>query len=168
MALLLGGSSPARRKRSCVLRGPPEFLVALAGFWRGLIGHFTRKRNRSGEEIALDDSIDDAEFQGFLGFNRVPAHTHLDRLRDAGEPRQALRAARARDESEFHFRLAQPVHQQQQRDSAPPSPVPIRRQEPFRGSLQSPACCCLRSSGTKEEVQRHAACLCRTSSCRIP
>ena len=50
--------------------------------------------------------IHDAGFQRVLRLDRIAACAHLNRFGDAGQARQALRAAGAGNEAELHFRLA--------------------------------------------------------------
>ncbi len=62
--------------------------------------------DRALQQVAFDDGVDDALALG-LGGGDVAAREHgVERVLGAGEARQALRAAGARQQAEMHFRQA--------------------------------------------------------------
>ena len=61
-----------------------------------------------GDQIALDDLVDQARRERVLRRDRIAGQDHRQRLLDADEPRQALRAARARDQAELDLGQAEP------------------------------------------------------------
>ena len=71
--------------------------VARLSRWAAAGRHFAGKGNRAGQQIAVDDAIDNAELGGLGRTDRLAAGAHFGRFGDAGQPRQPLRAARARE-----------------------------------------------------------------------
>ena len=74
-----------------------ELVVALAGLRdRPDVPDLLGEGDGMLLEVALDQPVDEADLAGFLGADRIAARRHLQRLRDADDARQPLRAARAR------------------------------------------------------------------------
>ncbi len=86
-ALLLGSRFTRGGKDRRIVRRVSELFVALTRLGSGLAGDFACKLNRSGEEIAFDDAVDDAELQRFVRFHRIAAHAHFDGFCHASKPR---------------------------------------------------------------------------------
>ena len=80
----------------------------LAGAARRRDDQSSRGGDRLPGEVAVGHLVDDAERQRFLGADDAPGRDHLRRGQRAGQPRQALRAARARNDAELHFGQADP------------------------------------------------------------
>ena len=84
-------------------------------------------RHGAGQQVALDDGVDDALALG-LGRRDVAARDDgVERVLGAGEARQALRAAGARQQAEMDLGQADARARQRRRDSARPAPSPGRR-----------------------------------------
>ena len=64
--------------------------------------------------VVVDQAAREPEFPGLLGEHGVADGVHLEGLRDADEPRQALGAAEAGDDPELDLRL--PEHRRAGRD----------------------------------------------------
>ena len=95
-AAKIGGfdcASPSFSVKSRVRRGGEPAFVA-------------REGDGAGEQIAVDDLIDDAKFQGIRGADGIAHGAHFHCLRDSGQAGQALRSGGAGDDAEFHFGLA--------------------------------------------------------------
>ena len=76
---------------------------------RALLGqHLAGERDRAGDQIALDDLVDQAGRERVLRRDRIARQDHRQRLLDADEARQALRAAGARNEPELDLGQAEP------------------------------------------------------------
>ena len=105
-ALLLGSRFTRGGKDRRIVRCVSELFVALARFRGRFRGELAGKGNCSGEEIAFDDAVDDAEFQRFVSFDRIAGHAHFNGFRHAGKPRKPLGACGAGDKAELHFGLA--------------------------------------------------------------
>jgi hypothetical protein len=70
--------------------------------------HFSGERERAGQQVALDDLIDEAIAQRLAGGNRIAAHDHAHRLVNADQARQAQRSAGARNDAELDLREPEP------------------------------------------------------------
>ena len=66
---------------------------------------FAGKGDRFGKQVTLDDAVDDAELQGFVGFQGITGHAHFDGFGDARKPGKTLRAGRAGDEAKLYLWL---------------------------------------------------------------
>ena len=76
---------------------------------RALLGqHLAGERDRAGDQIALDDLVHQSGRERVLRGDRIARQDHRQRLLDADEARQALRAARAGDQAELDLRQAEP------------------------------------------------------------
>ena len=73
---------------------------------RRLSAHAPREGNGTGQQIAVDQLIDDSPFVRLLGGDRIAHRAHLGRVDDAGQSRQPLRPGRAGDDAELDLRLA--------------------------------------------------------------
>ena len=89
-----------------VFRHIAKLFVALTGLGSGPADNLARKCGRSGEQIAFDDSVNNAVLQRVLCSNRIAGGAHFDGLRHPCEPGETLCARRARYQTELHFRLA--------------------------------------------------------------
>ena len=69
--------------------------------------HLAGKRFAAGGR-AFDDFLDQAVLERLRGADRIAADDHLDRQFRTDRARQALRAARARQQAELHFGQAEP------------------------------------------------------------
>ncbi len=70
------------------------------------VGGTPRELHGAADEIAIDDPIDQAEAERVGSLDRLAGDAHLDRLLDADQARQPLRALGARDNAEVHFGLS--------------------------------------------------------------
>ena len=70
------------------------------------VGGTPRELHGAADEIAIDDPIDQPEAERFGSLDRLAGDAHLDRLFDADQARQPLRALGAGDDAEVHLRLA--------------------------------------------------------------
>ena len=85
--------------------GDLGFLLAdFARFSRRSLG--AREGDGASKQVAIHNMIDDAFGQRALGCDVLAERTHFDGRGHAAEPRQALRASRAGDDAQQHFRLA--------------------------------------------------------------
>src|SRR5262249_55061084 len=66
------------------------------------------ERNRARAEVALDDLVDQTEPLRLFAADGIAPDDHRQRLVDADEPRQSLRPAGTRDETELDLGLAEP------------------------------------------------------------
>ena len=89
-----------------VFRGVAQFFVALARFGRGFGGDFLREGDGAGEKVSVDQFVHDAGFESIAGRDGIAGGTHFEGFDDAGEAREALRAAGAGDNAKFYFGLA--------------------------------------------------------------
>ena len=101
---LAGGVPGSGEHRSIGFRGA-QFIGEIARAARLLPNFRFGERDGAGQQIAVNDLIEDAGFQSVRCLDRIAARAHLDRLLDARQARQALRSRRAGDDAEFHFRL---------------------------------------------------------------
>ena len=62
-----------------------------------------RVRERTGQQVACNDFIDEAELERFDRIDRLGIEDHAQRIVEPDEPRQPLRAARARDDAQRDF-----------------------------------------------------------------
>ena len=67
---------------------------------------FAQESDRALQQIAIDDPVDDSEFERFFRADRIAVGAHLRGLGDAGQSRQPLRARRAWNYAQLDFRLA--------------------------------------------------------------
>ena len=66
------------------------------------------ERHRAVAQLSLlDDGVDDAPFERLLGVERRARQNNVERILDAAQPRQTLRAAGAGNEPELDFRQAE-------------------------------------------------------------
>src|SRR6478735_7690033 len=63
--------------------------------------------DRVGDELALDEPVDKSAIEPFLRADRIAGRAHLQRLRDAGDARQALRATSTGEQAELHLGRAE-------------------------------------------------------------
>ena len=79
-----------------------ELVVALAGFGdRADVADLLGEGDRMLLELALDQPVDQADVAGLLGADRIAGRGHFQRLADAGDARQPLRAAGAGQQAEL-------------------------------------------------------------------
>ncbi len=93
-------------KNGSVLCGSAQLCIALARLGGGLAGNFTRESYGTGEEIALNQAINDSELERFFCFHRIAVSTHLHCLRYAREAWQTLRSRRSGNDAELYFWLS--------------------------------------------------------------
>src|SRR4051812_18807320 len=75
---------------------------------RRLLRELARPRERGVEQLVVrHHGVDEPEPLGLIRADRVAEQVQLERLALADEPRQALRAAEARDDPEVYLRLAE-------------------------------------------------------------
>src|SRR5215471_17785605 len=70
-------------KNAGILLRRAELVVPFPCFWGRLPFDLLSKGNRTGQKVAVDELIEDAQLQGFFGGDRIAFSTHLDGLRDA-------------------------------------------------------------------------------------
>ena len=91
--------------------------------------------HRACEQIAFDDRVERCPAaSAVLRVDRFAERAHLHGFGHARQPRQPLRACRARNDPELHLRLPHLRRGATARDSGPPWPLPGRRRTPCRGS----------------------------------
>ncbi|HZW51147.1 MAG TPA: hypothetical protein VFF05_04750, partial [Rudaea sp.] len=105
--LLLARRFASGRENRRVIFRAAKLAGAIARFRRRLARDFARKGDCTGQQVALDQSIDDPALQTLRGGNGIALRAHLHRLGHASQPRQALRAVRAGNQAQLHFRLAE-------------------------------------------------------------
>ncbi len=82
-----------------------QLVIAIPGLRTRAVRYRSREGDRSAQQVAFDDVINNAESSGLGRSDRVPFRAHFERLRDARQAREPLRAARARNNAELYFRL---------------------------------------------------------------
>ena len=91
------------------------------------------------QQLALDDPVDQADRIGLLGADRRAAGDHFQRLLDAGDARQALGPAGARQQAELDLGHAELRVGNGDAIMASQAPLRARRQARCRGSRRPPA-----------------------------
>src|SRR6266571_109510 len=105
-ALLLARGFPSGGENGSVLRRIAELAAALARFWCGLSRNFARERDGAGQEVAINQTVENSRLQGVLRLDGIPFRAHLHGLCDSSKARKPLRSCGARDEAKLHFRLS--------------------------------------------------------------
>src|SRR6266566_598291 len=105
-ALLLARGFPSGGENGSVLLRSAELVFALACFRRGLSRNFAREGDGTGQEIAINQTVENSRLQGVLRLDGIAFRAHLHGLCDSGKARKPLRSRGARDEAKLHFRLA--------------------------------------------------------------
>ena len=132
----------SRRQERRVRRRRAQLLETLACLRAAACSgrrRFARKRDGAGAQVAADQPIDEAGRQRVGGADRLARHAHLDRLLDADQTRQALRALGARNDAQVHLGLAHLRVRRAPRGSGRPSPAPGRRRAACREAPSRPA-----------------------------
>ena len=104
--LFLTGGIPSCGQNCGILRHSSQLFRSFARLGDGLVGDSARESHRPGEQIPVDQTIDQSKRGSLVGGNRLALGTHLHCFRDADKPRQTLRSRGAGNNSELHFRLA--------------------------------------------------------------
>jgi hypothetical protein len=103
--------APARepREERLVRRGVAELLGPLAGRRAGRAApcRVAGEDDRAFDDVAVEDGVHEPGAAGVLRPDRLAAHHHLERFRDADEASQPLRSLRAWNDAEVHFGQAQ-------------------------------------------------------------
>ena len=106
--------------------------ASVAGAAQRLAGKVTRHGDCRGDQVAVHDTVDDAERQCLGRRHDAAAGDQLDRRRRPDEARQALRPAGARHDAELHFGQAELGFGAPQCDDGSRARTPGRRRVPRR------------------------------------
>jgi len=104
-ALFFSSCLSRGRKDSHVVGHVSELFIALTRLGGGPSGDLAGKRNRSGEEIAFDEAVDDAEFSASSALTGLPL-VHIDGFATPASLGRRCVPRRAGDKAELYFRLA--------------------------------------------------------------
>ena len=124
--------------------------------------HAARKLDRAGNQIALDDLVHQPGRKRVLRRDRIARQDHRQRLLDADQARQALRAAGARDETELDFGQARAACPPRRRGNGNPSSARARRRAACRELPRWSASSPRRAPRSRRSGSATAA------ACRIP
>src|SRR6266702_5040747 len=105
-ALLLARGFPSGGENGSVLLRSAELVVAFPRFRRGLSRNFARERDGAGQEVAINQTVENSRLQGVLRLDGIAFRAHLHGLCDSSKARKPLRSCGARDEAKLHFRLS--------------------------------------------------------------
>src|SRR6266704_1718617 len=105
-ALLLARGFPSGGENGSVLLRSAELVFAFPRFRGGLSRNFAREGDGAGQEVAINQAVENSRHQGVLRLDGIAFRAHFHGLCDAGKARKPLRSRSARDQAKLHFRLS--------------------------------------------------------------